>query len=109
MRDIVVMMMYHWAAAQNFVFSPKKPISTSSIRSWLQCNRVSWNAYDRGSLSTAKYLINAAKPSDGSTNLHQRGRLNLTVEAMVVANAKGHELCTRDELDKARRRLIAYV
>jgi hypothetical protein len=35
-----------------------------------------------------KYLINAAKPSDGSTHLHQRGCLNRTVEAMVVANAK---------------------
>src|SRR6266566_1761303 len=31
MRDIVVMMMYHWAAAQNFVFSPKKPRPTVSL------------------------------------------------------------------------------
>jgi hypothetical protein len=64
---------------------------------------------DRGSLSTAQYLINAAQPSDGSPHLHQRGRLNRTVEAMVVANAKGHELFTREARDKARRRLSAYA
>jgi hypothetical protein len=55
-----------------------------------------------------KYLISSAKPSDGSTNLHQRGHLDRTVAATVVANAKWHELFTREELDKARRRLIAY-
>jgi len=63
---------------------------------------------DRGGLATAQYLINAAQPSDGSTNLHQRGRLDCTVEARVVENATWHELFTREALDKARRRLIAY-
>ncbi len=63
---------------------------------------------DRGGLSTAKYLINSAKPSDGYTNLYERGRLDLTVEAMVVENAKWHALFTSDELHKARRRLMAY-
>ena len=32
-----------------------------------------------------------------------------SVEAMVVENAKGHELVTREDLDKVRRRLIAYA
>jgi hypothetical protein len=54
------------------------------------------------------YLLSSAQPFDGYTDLHQRGRLDLTVEAMVVENAKWYELFTREELDKTRRRLIAY-
>jgi len=57
---------------------------------------------------TAKYLINSRKPSDGYTNLWERGRLDLTVEAMVMENSKWHELFTSEELDKARRRLTDY-
>jgi hypothetical protein len=63
---------------------------------------------DRGGLSTAKYLINSRKPSDGYANLHQLGRLDLTVEAMVVEDPKWHELFTDEELDKAERRLTDY-
>ena len=55
-----------------------------------------------------QYLISAAQPSDGSTHLPQRGRLDLTVEARVVAHATWHELFTREEHDQARRRLIVY-
>lgn len=63
---------------------------------------------NRGGLSTAKYLINASKSSDGYTNLYERGRLDLTVEAMVVENAKWHELFTPEELAKAKHRLAQY-
>jgi hypothetical protein len=63
---------------------------------------------DRGGLVTAKYLINSAKPSDGYAALYERGRLDLTVEAMVVENAQWHELFTGEELAKARRRLQEY-
>jgi hypothetical protein len=63
---------------------------------------------DRGGLATAKYLINSPKPSDGYTHLYERGRLNLTVEAMVVEHTKWHELFTSDELAKARLRLRQY-
>ena len=63
---------------------------------------------DRGGLSTAKYLINAPKPSDGYTNLYERGRLDLTVEAMIVESPKWHSLFTPEEVDKARRRLRQY-
>jgi hypothetical protein len=66
------------------------------------------NDRSRGGLSTAKYLINSRKPSDGYTNLYERGRLDLTVEAMVLENSKWHELFTSEELDKARRRLTDY-
>ena len=63
---------------------------------------------DKGGLATAKYLINSPKPSDGYTHLYDRGRLDLTVEAMVVENAKWHELFSTDELSKARLRLKQY-
>src|SRR5712691_3208474 len=64
--------------------------------------------HERGGLATAKYLINATKPSDGYTELYQRGRLDLTVEAMVVENKRWHSLFTADELEKAKNRLHAY-
>jgi hypothetical protein len=63
---------------------------------------------DRGGLATAKYLINAPKPSDGYAFLYDRGRLDLTVEAMVVEHARWHELFTSDELARARLRLKQY-
>ncbi len=45
---------------------------------------------DKGGIATAKYLINASKPSDGYTHLYERGRLDLTVEAEVVEKSKWH-------------------
>jgi hypothetical protein len=63
---------------------------------------------DRGGLATAKFLINSPKPSDGYSQLYDRGRLDLTVEAMVVENTVWHELFTDDELNKARLRLKQY-
>jgi len=63
---------------------------------------------DKGGLATAKYLINSPKPSDGYTHLYERGRLDLTVEAMVVENGRWHGLFTSDELAKARLRLKQY-
>jgi hypothetical protein len=63
---------------------------------------------ERGGLATARYLINSPKPSDGYTHLYERGRLDLTVEAMVVENGRWHELFTSEELVKARVRLAQY-
>lgn len=63
---------------------------------------------DRGGLATAKYLINSSQPSDGYTHLYERGRLDLTVEAMVSENANWHELFTDEELTKAKGRLKKY-
>jgi len=64
--------------------------------------------HERGGLSTAKYLINSEKPSDGYTHLFERGRLDLTVEAMVVENPQWHALFLREEIDRARLRLQKY-
>jgi hypothetical protein len=63
---------------------------------------------DRGGFDTARYLINQPQPSDGYTHLYERGRIDLTVEAMIVENSKWHPLFTSDELEKARRRLAEY-
>ena len=64
--------------------------------------------YERGDLSTAKYLINAEKPSDGYTALYERQRLDLTVEATVIEDVRWHALFTAEELEKASRRLAEY-
>lgn len=63
---------------------------------------------DNGGLLTAKTLINAAKPSDGYTALYTRGRLDLTVEAVVIENELWHSLFNDDELARARKRLNDY-
>lgn len=63
---------------------------------------------DRGGIATAKYLINSPTPSDGYTHLYERGRLDLTVEAMVAENAKWHELFTGKEVVAATSRLKKY-
>jgi hypothetical protein len=57
---------------------------------------------DGGGLRTAKTLINASKPSDGYTALWERGRLDLTVEAVVVENACWHPLFAPEEIERAR-------
>ena len=63
---------------------------------------------DRGGLATAKYLINSPIASDGYTHLYERGRLDLTVEAMIVENTRWHELFTSEELGAANIRLKKY-
>ncbi|MGD9915874.1 MAG: hypothetical protein AB7S80_17485 [Rhizobiaceae bacterium] len=62
----------------------------------------------RGGIATARYLINAAKPSDGYTALFERGRLDLTVEAMITENAEWHALFSAEEIARALKRLDQY-
>jgi hypothetical protein len=64
--------------------------------------------HTRRGLETAKYLINSEKPSDGYTHLYERGRLDLTVEALVVEDERWHGLFTPEELVRARKRLEQY-
>jgi hypothetical protein len=61
-----------------------------------------------GGLATAKQLINDSTPSQGYTNLWERRRLDLTVEAVVHDNPRWHGLFTVEELAKARKRLADY-
>jgi hypothetical protein len=63
---------------------------------------------EQGGIQTARTLINSAKPSDGYTALYEKGRLDLTVEAMVLENPKWHELFTSSELKRAKERLLQY-
>lgn len=60
---------------------------------------------DRGGVATAKTLINAKKQSDGYTALRLAGRLDLTVEALVVEDVRWHALFLAEEIAKARKRL----
>lgn len=63
---------------------------------------------DNGGLRTAQTLINSMKPSDGYTALYLRGRLDLTVEAVVIENERWHPLFAAEKLDRARKRLRDY-
>lgn len=63
---------------------------------------------DKGGLRTAKTLINAVMPSDGYTALYLRERLDLTVEAVVLADDRWHSLFAAEELARARKRLSDY-
>ncbi len=63
---------------------------------------------DHRGLGTAQILLHAAKVSEGYTALWERGRLDLTVEAMIHDHAEYYPLFTEHELDIARRRLAQY-
>jgi len=57
-----------------------------------------------GGLNTAKQLLATTKPSEGFTKLWELGRLDLSVEALVI-NPKYISLFTNDELMFAQERL----
>lgn len=63
---------------------------------------------EKRGLATAKHLINASSVSDGYTSLWERGRLDLTVEAVIHDNAKWHVLFDESELKRIKRRLDDY-
>ena len=63
---------------------------------------------DYRGLETARRLVNDRKVSDGYTALWERGRLDLTVEAVIWATPKWHPLFSADELGIIRKRLSDY-
>lgn len=63
---------------------------------------------EKGGLATAKQLINDPTVSQGYTSLWERGRLDLSVEAVIIDNPKWHSLFTDEELARARKRLREY-
>lgn len=63
---------------------------------------------EHGGLETAKILINAPTVSEGYTALYMRGRLDLTVEAVIFDNPEFQTLFTKDELEIIRKRLADY-
>ena len=60
--------------------------------------------HDRGGWETTRTLLHARKPSSGFTTLWEKGRLDLTVEAVAIQTPWA-ELFTQDELAIARKRL----
>lgn len=63
---------------------------------------------DHEGLGTAQILLRAPTVSDGFVELYMRNRLDLTVEAQILANEKFWPLFTEEELGKARRWLKEY-
>ena len=62
---------------------------------------------ERGGLETARHLINASKVSEGYAALWERGRLDLTVEALIL-DEKWRPLFSKAEREIAIRRLRDY-
>lgn len=62
---------------------------------------------EQGGLATAKYLLNTPHVSDGYTALWQRGRLDLTVER-VILEPEWLPLFTSEERKIAIQRLRDY-
>jgi hypothetical protein len=61
----------------------------------------------RGSLATARYLLATNTPSEGFTRLWECGRLDLTVEAVILQPAY-ESLFTDEERQLAAQRLQDY-
>ncbi len=62
---------------------------------------------EHGGLGTAQILLHSPHVSDGYTALWERGRLDLTVERLVLRD-KWNPLFSDEERDIARKRLQAY-
>lgn len=62
---------------------------------------------DHGPVETARRLITSTQPSEGFTQLWQRKRLDLTVEAQVL-RPEFYGLFAEEERDACRRRLRDY-
>ncbi len=59
-------------------------------------------------VETARILLHADAVSEGYTALWERGRLDLTVEALIHDHAEYHALFTSEEREIARARLQKY-
>ena len=63
---------------------------------------------EKGPLETARFLLREPKVSSGFIALWERQRLDLTVEAQLLANPKFWPLFDQRDLDTARRWLKEY-
>lgn len=64
--------------------------------------------YQHRGLETARILLHSTTVSEGYTALWERGRLDLTVEAVINDNPKWHTLLTEEELSICSKRLKEY-
>jgi hypothetical protein len=60
-----------------------------------------------GGLEAARHLLRGRDASDGFTTLWEHGRLDISVEAVVLLPSY-HELFTAEQLETARRRLTEH-
>jgi hypothetical protein len=65
-------------------------------------------ASNLGGLAAAKQLLHAPDVAQGFTTLWERGRLDLTVEALIVEETRFRPLFTEEEVAIARERLGKY-
>ena len=63
---------------------------------------------EQGGLETARRFIHSPDYHAGFTALWERKRLDLTVEAVIVSEAKWHSLFTAEEIEICRKRLREY-
>jgi hypothetical protein len=63
--------------------------------------------HEHRGLETARILLRASKVSEGYVALWERKRLDLTVEAVILA-AEWHLLFSEQEREIARKRLSEY-
>lgn len=61
-----------------------------------------------GGLEAAKLLLHTNAVSEGYTALWERGRLDLTVEALIHDHPEYYPLFTNEEREMARKRLEEY-
>ena len=64
--------------------------------------------YEHRGLETARILVRSTQASEGYEALWKRGRLDLTVEAVIHDNPKWHPLFTEEDLALCARRLEKY-
>lgn len=63
--------------------------------------------HEHRGIETARILLHASKVSEGYVALWERKRLDLTVEAVILA-AEWHSLFSEQEREIARKRLAEY-
>jgi hypothetical protein len=63
--------------------------------------------HDQGGLRTAQDLLRTDRVTDGYTAMWERGRLDLTIEALIL-RPEWQELFNDEERELARRRLRKY-
>jgi hypothetical protein len=64
--------------------------------------------HEHRGLETARILLHSATVSEGYSALYQRGRLDLTVEAVIHDNSRWHALFSEEELSICTKRLKEY-
>src|SRR5438067_7171617 len=64
--------------------------------------------HEHRGLETARILMHSAQVSEGYTALWERGRLDLTVEALIHERREFQSLFTPEERETAPRRLEQY-